>query len=483
MNTLSEKKDEFKPVQAGHVGMYSCGPTVYDVAHLGNLRKYVFDDILRRTLEWNGFVVRHIMNITDMGQLSSDADDGEDKMTKGLKREGKPLTIEAMKELAEFYSEKFKEDLRKLNIKMPSVMPKASEHVVEDIEIIQALEKKGFVYRTSDGLYFDTSKDKDYGKLGKINAGRQDIKNEDGKNNESRIGLNAEKRDFRDFALWKFNDSLGFKSPWGLGFPGWHIECSAMALKYLGNAFEGGHFDPSHVKTIDIHTGGIDHIAIHHNNEIAQSENATGKKFVNYWLHENFLNIAGTKVSKSLGNFETLESLGKKGIPPLAYRYWLLTAHYRSPVNFSLEAIDGAKKAYERLLDSLYQWKEESGGIVNEKYSKLFKEAVNDDLNTPSAIAIMWDVVKDRNVSNADKKATILDSDAIFGLGLSGSVARKTKEKVNVPDKVNALIVEREEARKKKDWKKADFLRQAIRKAGFDVKDAPEGPKINIYTG
>lgn len=283
-NTLTKQKELFVPLNEKNVGMYNCGPTVYDYAHIGNLRAYVFADILRRTLEYAGYTVNQVMNITDIGHLSSDADDGEDKMTRGLKREGKPLTLEAMKELADFYAEAFKKDLSWLNIEMPHHMPKASEHIAEDIALIQKLEARGFLYTTSDGVYFNTEKDPHYGKLG----GLSDINEA-----QARIHAQSEKKSPRDFAVWKKNDVLGYESPWGKGFPGWHMECSAMSMKYLGETF-------------DIHTGGIDHIPVHHNNEIAQSENATGKPYVRTWLHNAFVTVPSGKMAKSEGTGLTL---------------------------------------------------------------------------------------------------------------------------------------------------------------------------------
>jgi cysteinyl-tRNA synthetase len=371
-NTLSGKKEEFIPIIPGKVRMYSCGPTVYDYIHIGNLRAFFLSDLLRRAFEFNGYDVTQVMNITDVGQLNPDSiSDEEDKMTKGLKRENKPITIEAMKELADFYTEAFKKDLAELNIKTPIHLPKASEHIPEDIALIQELEKKGFTYQTSDGVYFDTSKDLHYGKLG-------GLAHDD---SHARINENSEKKNFRDFALWKFNSVLGYPSPWGQGFPGWHIECSAMAQKYLGHEF-------------DVHTGGIDLAPIHHNNEIAQSENACGCDFVHYWVHNAFLNIEGGKMAKSLGNFLTLQGLKDKDITPLAYRYWLLTAHYRTPAHFSLEAVEAAQTAYNRLIE-LFDDLGSDYEAWNEKYLSQFKEYINDDLDTPKALALMWDLLKD----------------------------------------------------------------------------------------
>jgi cysteinyl-tRNA synthetase len=374
-------------------------------------------------------------------------------MTLGLKREGKPLTLEAMKELGDFYTEKFKENIDELNIQSPTVMPKASEHIQEDIDLIKTLEDKGYVYQTSDGLYFDTSKFKNYGILGGLSSPDENV---------ARINENKEKKNPRDFAVWKFNKKLGFESHWGQGFPGWHIECSAMSMKYLGPTF-------------DIHTGGIDHIPVHHNNEIAQSEAATGKKFVNYWLHENFLNINDTKISKSLKNFYTLKDLQEKNIEPLAFRYWLLTAHYRSPVNFTWEAVEGAQSAYDRLKNNFLDLGIKTG-IADHKHLALFTEYINDDLNTPKAVALIWEVLADKLLANENKRATLLAFDKVLGLGLEDFTAAR------IPAEVQKLVTEREHARQNKDWKKADLLRGEIAGKGFEVKDTDSGPRLYPLT-
>ena len=449
-NTLSRKKEMFKPINDNKVGMYNCGPTVYYYAHIGNLRAYIFADILRRVFEYNGYSVKQVINITDIGHLSSDADDGEDKMTKGLKREGKPITMEAMKELADFYTEKFLDDLDALNIKRPDVLPKASEHISEQIDLIRKLEKRGFIYKTSDGVYFDTEKKTDYGRLAGLNV--EKLKE------RARIEKNPEKRNPADFSLWKFNDSIGFESPWGNGFPGWHIECSAMAMKYLGCHF-------------DVHTGGVDHIPVHHTNEIAQSEAATGEKFVNYWMHSGFLTIKGDKMAKSEGNFITLNSIREKGFNPLSYRYLALTAHYRNPIAFSWESLESADNALNRLYEIVVDMGNNTGNI-NSKYSNKFHKYINDDLDTPKAIALMWDLIKDDSVLPRDKKATILDFDKIFGLNILNM------EYGNIPENVAKLAKERDSARKNKDWEKSDKLREDIKKLGYKIKDTDDGFKI-----
>lgn len=429
--------------------MYNCGPTVYYFAHLGNLRSYVFADILRRTLQWNGYKVNQVINITDIGHLSSDADDGEDKMTKGLKREGKPLSLAGMKELALFYEKKFIEDLKELNIEIPEHLPRASEHIKEEVELIKKLEEKGFVYKTSDGLYFDTSKDLDYGKLGNIKFD----------NTESRVAVNNEKKNQRDFALWKFNNEIGFPSPWGQGFPGWHIECSAMSMKYLSETF-------------DIHTGGIDHIPVHHNNEITQSENATGMTYAKYWLHNAFVNVEGDKkMAKSEGNFLRLQSVIDKGISPLAYRYWLLGARYSTPMNFSWEALENANNAYTKLVKRVSEI--ESTGKVDVDYLKKFELAINDDLDTPKAVAVLWELIGDSIVSDEDKKSTAIEMDKVLGLGFGEN------KKEAIPENIIKLATERDEARKNKNWNESDRIRDEIVNLGFEVKDTPEGQKIS----
>lgn len=455
-DTLAGEKRPFESLKSGEVGMYNCGPTVYNYAHIGNLRAYVFADVLRRTLEWNGYKVKQVMNITDVGHLTSDADEGEDKMTRALRREGLPMTLEAMKEVGEKYTKAFIEDLKELNIKMPDEMPKASEHIAEDIEIIKKLEEKGFAYKISDGIYFDTAKFPDYGKLGGVNKA---ILKEG-----ARVEVNPEKKSPRDFNLWKLNDKLGWDSPWGKGFPGWHIECSAMSRKYLGQPF-------------DIHTGGVDHIGTHHNNEIAQSEAAFGASLAYYWMHNEHLNIGGgEKMAKSGENFITLNSFVEKGYSPLAYRYYLLGASYRTSMVFGFEKLQAPENSLENLVAILAGMPE--GGVVNANYEKRFSKAINDDLNTPNALAVLWELIRDEKVSGADRRATALKFDEVLGLDLSGLI-KKEKERVEIlPAVVARLLSERESARATKDFKRSDELREEIKKLGFGVKDTEDGQKI-----
>jgi cysteinyl-tRNA synthetase len=459
-NTLTKSIEIFKPLKEGHVGMYHCGPTVYDRAHIGNLRAYVFADTLRRTFEFNGFEVKQVINITDVGHLSGenlgDADAGEDKMTKALIRENMPLTLPAMRELATKYYEAFVEDLEDLDIELPHALPRASDTIPQDIELIKRLEDKGFVYATSDGVYFDTSRFKAYGMLGESNAADATA--------HARIAPNSEKKNHRDFAVWKLADAndgnaLGWDSPWGKGFPGWHIECSAMSRMNLGQPF-------------DIHTGGIDHISIHHNNEIAQSEAAYDAPLARYWMHNAFVTIKNAKMAKSQGNHITLGTLNEQHISPLAYRYWLLTGHYRSPVNFTYAAVESAQKALIRLLSTISGYPD--GGVASKAHIDRFHAFINNDLDIPQAVALAWDLMKDASVSPADKRATLTDFDRVFGLDIAhvphiGDA--HPLPSADIPPEITVLAEAREEARKAKDWAKADALRAEIHERGFDVID------------
>lgn len=445
-DTLTGRKRDFHSLIDGKVGMYNCGPTVYDYAHIGNLRSFILADLIRRTLEWSNFKVKQVMNITDIGLLTNN-DSGEDKMVLALKREGKPLTLEAMKELGNFYTERFLENLHELNIEIPHHIVKASEHINEQVALIQKLEEKDFTYKTSDGIYFDTSKFENYGKLGNI-----DIQ---GLKEGARIHANAEKKSLTDFALWKFNQNFGFESPLGKGFPGWHIECSAMSMKYLGESF-------------DIHTGGIDLIPTHHNNEIAQSESATGKPYVRYWLHNAFVNIGSDKMSKSEGNFITLQTLKEKGIHPLSYRYLLLGAHYRTPLEFSWDALLGAQRALENIVRYVAQIKE--SGAIDSNYQTSFKNFVDDDLDTPRALSILHEVIADKNLPLGNKKSTLLEFDKVLGLNLQ-SLADKIK---NIPQNIIELGEQRDVCRKDKNWMESDKIRALIESQEFIVEDSTE---------
>ncbi|MFC1720863.1 cysteine--tRNA ligase [Patescibacteria group bacterium] len=456
-NTLTREKEGFKSLQPNKVGMYHCGPTVYDYAHIGNFRAYIFADILRRMFEYNGYEVNQVMNLTDVGHLASDADEGIDKMTKALEREGKPITLEAMKEVADFYAAEFFKDLDSVNIKRPQTFPKATEHIKEQIELIKRMEEKGATYTISDGVYFDTSQALNYGELAKLDI--------DNLKAGARVETNPEKKNPIDFALWKFsgkfNKDMGWDSPWGKGFPGWHLECSAMSMKYLGENF-------------DVHTGGIDLIPIHHTNEIAQSETATGKPFVNYWMHSDFVDVSGEKMAKSAGNFITLKTLTDKEFDPLAYRYLVLTAHYRTKINFTFDSLMAAQNALGKLYTFVSSI-DDTSGKINEDYKEKFTEAINDDLDTPKAIALMWELIKNPEISPADKYATLIDFDHVLGLNLA--TQKTTKE--DIPKEVGALAQERQKAREEKDFKKSDELRDKIAEMGYEVKDLDDSFKIN----
>ncbi|MBT4936157.1 cysteine--tRNA ligase [Candidatus Woesearchaeota archaeon] len=450
-NTLARKKETFVPLKKGSVGMYCCGPTVYNYAHVGNLRSYIFEDVLRRVLEFNKFKVKHVTNITDVGHLTSDADVGEDKMLKGAKREKKTVW-----QIAEFYTKAFKDDIIKLNIKNPNTWSKATDHIKEQITLIQILEKKGFTYQAGGNVYFDTSSVKDYGKLAKLDL-KADTK--------ERVEEDKNKKNKHDFVLWftksKFQDQgMKWKSPYGTGYPGWHIECSAMSMKYLGKQF-------------DIHCGGIDHIPVHHTNEIVQSESATGKKpWVKYWLHNEFLVLRkGEKMAKSGDNFITLQTLEEKEFHPLDYRYFCLGTHYRKPLMFSWDALESAQNARTRLFDRVLEIKS-TGGKVLPKYGKKFIQEINNDLNTPNALAIVWDLFKDKKLKSNDMYTTLLLFDRVLGLGLKNI----TKDKI--PQNVTKLAKERLNARQDKDWKNSDKLRDEINKLGYDIEDSAEGYTI-----
>ncbi|PCI29047.1 cysteine--tRNA ligase [Candidatus Wolfebacteria bacterium] len=460
-NTQSKDNKLFKPLNSRQVSMYNCGPTVYNRATIGNLRAPIVGDLIKRILKYNNYLVRQVMNITDIGHLTSDADTGDDKMLMGLKRESKPITIEAMHELGEHYTELFLDDIEQLNILTPEILPRASEHILDQVAFIKTLDEKGYIYKTTDGVYFDTSRFQGYGKLGGISLEHQ----EEG----ARIMVNSEKRHPQDFALWKFNKEFGWESPWGKGSPGWHIECSAMIHRHLG-------------RQIDIHTGGIEHIPTHHNNEIAQSEALTGKPFVGTWMHHAHIQIEGRKISKSLGNTIYLHNIVERGFSPLAYRYWLLTGHYRTPMNFTWEALEGAQKALFRLHKYFTEELRVKNGRVNIRYQKLFHKYINDDVDTPRAIALVWELVKDTLVPKGDKRATLLDFDNVLGFNFlhrNSSIKLVVKNKVKaIPADVDELFKERNKARKNKNWAEADRIRDELYGKGFNVIDANDSSKL-----
>ncbi|MBR9705191.1 cysteine--tRNA ligase [Candidatus Pacearchaeota archaeon] len=446
-NTLKRKKEIFKSIEKNIVKIYSCGPTVYWYQHIGNMRMYVFTDILKRVFKHNNYNVKHIINVTDVGHLTSDQDTGDDKVEIAAKREGR-----SAKDVTEYYFKVMLEDLKKLNILMPDKWPRATEHIKEQIDLIKKLEKKGYTYKTSDGIYFDTSKVKDYGKLGMLKVENLQA----GK----RIDL-GEKKNKTDFSLWKFSKIPGvrqqeWESPWGMGFPGWHIECSAMSSKYLGEQF-------------DIHTGGEEHITIHHPNEICQSESAFGKKpWVGYWLHLRWLVFKGEKMSKSKGEIYTITELEKKGYKPLDFRYFCLTGHYRTPLDFSFQNLDNSKNSLKRLKNIVTDLKDDKK--FNEKYMKKFEKCINDDFDTSKALQVLWELVRDKDATG--KLDTIADMDSILGLDLL------IKDEFEIPDEVMKLVKEREDARSAKDFAKSDLLREKINKLGFSVDDTSDGSKV-----
>jgi cysteinyl-tRNA synthetase len=440
------------------VGLYTCGPTVYWFAHIGNLRTYIFEDILKRVLKYNGYKVKHVMNITDVGHLTSDADTGEDKLEKGAKKEKKSVW-----EIAEFYTKVFKEDLKHLNIKPPDVWIKATDTIKEQIDLIKVLEKKGFTYQIEDGVYFDTSKLKTYGRL----WGKKKISMRAG----ARIEMVPGKKNPTDFSLWKFTPKnvkrqMEWESPWGIGFPGWHTECVVMSIKELGIPF-------------DIHCGGVDHILIHHTNEIAQGEAALGKILARYWLHGEFLILKEGKMAKSKGNIIILKDLIEKGVNPLAYRYLCLNAHYRSKLIFSWEVLKAAQNSLDNLYDKIRDFQNEndtslssSNFKIMKNYKKQFLNFINDDLNTPKALALTWKLVKDKTISNKVKYQLLLDFDKVFGLKLDKIT------KTTIPSKIKKLVQLREKYREEKNWQKADTVRKEIQKKGYQIEDTKEGPKI-----
>lgn len=448
-DTYERKKRVFVPLEAGKVKIYTCGPTVYDYPHIGNLRTYIFADTLRRMFEFNSYEVMHVINITDVGHLRSDADEGEDKI-EARAREQKCSAWE----IAEFFTNLFKQNFGSLNIKSPTVWSRATDHIPEQIALIERLEKLGYTYKTSDGVYFDTSKLADYGHLARLDI--------DGMLSGARVEENPEKRNPTDFALWKFSPKdqkrqMEWDSPWGVGFPGWHIECSAMAMKYLG-------------ETIDVHTGGVDHIPVHHTNEIAQSETATGKQFARYWMHVAFLTVDGGKMSKSLGNFFTLQDIVDKGYDPLSFRYLLLTAKYGAGLNFTWNSLSGAQKAFFSLRERIAEW-EDAGAEPDASLLAEFKGHINDDLNMPQAIALLWKTVG-LPISTAVKRSTFIEFDKALGLGLI-----KTKED-DIPEGIKTLIEKREALRKEKKWDEADKVRIELESQSYKVKDTKDGSRV-----
>jgi cysteinyl-tRNA synthetase len=463
-NTRTRRKETFRPIEAGRVGMYHCGPTVYDQAHIGNMRTYIMADLVRRTFEYLGYEVRQVMNVTDVGHLTSDADEGEDRMLVGARRAGRGPW-----EIAEHFTQLFFQDSAALNILRPHVVCKATEHIPEMINLVERLQTQGYTYEINDGIYFDVSRFPNYGRLSgqtldKMVAG-------------ARVEVNPEKQHPADFALWRKatpDHIMQWDSPWGRGYPGWHIECSVMSMQYLG-------------ETLDIHTGGEDHIAIHHENEMAQSEAATGKRFVNYWMHGRFLrwNEDDQRMSKSSGQFLVVGDLIERGFDPLAFRYHCLTASYRVPLTFSWAGLESAADGLGRLRDNVRRLHDEVDGITPSETqvapADRFRGAISDDFNAPGALAATWETVRQANraADPAEKRAllqSVLDFDRVLGLGLADAVATGDE----LPANVAALIEQREAARAARDWSTADALREAIRLQGYEVEDTPSGTRWRL---
>lgn len=459
-NTLSRQKEKFQEIYPGQVGLYTCGPTVYNYAHIGNLRSYLFEDLLKRVLLYNNYKVKHIMNITDVGHLTGDMDMGEDKIEEQAKKEKKNAY-----EIANYYTKAFVADIKELNILKPDIWCKVSDHINEQIELIKTLEKKGYTYIISDGVYFNTAKFENYNQLSHLPL--------ENLQEGARVEKNKEKKNPTDFALWKFSPKdkqrqMEWPSPWGTGFPGWHIECSALSLKYLK-------------KQRDIHCGGIDHINVHHSNEIAQSEAATGEKFFNYWLHNSFLNIVGgKKMAKSEGNFLTLKKIIKElNINPLAYRLASLQVHYRKPMEYSRESFLSSQESLDKLYKQVSQINRDKKGQLNLDFKNDFLKAINDDLNSPQALAILFKLLKSE-IKDEDKLVTVLDFDKVLALDLANAykyISHELSEE-NWSPKIKDILDKRAKAREDKDFKTADNLRKEIESLGYILEDKTSGEQI-----
>lgn len=453
-NTLTKTKEEFKPLEGNEVRIYTCGPTVYKDATIGNMKSYIFMDTLRRTLKYNGYELKHAMNITDVGHLVSDGDEGEDKMIKAAKEEKKtPL------EIAAFYTEKFLQDFDRLNIDRPEIICKATDHIKDMEEFVQKLLDNGYAYETSTAIYFDVSKLDKYGLLSGI-----DLRNQKA---GARVEIDEEKRNPYDFALWikaPENHIMKWESPWGLCYPGWHIECSTMSNKYLGEVF-------------DIHTGGIDLVPTHHENEIAQSKGCTGKIPARFWMHCEFLLIDGGKMSKSLGNTYLVQDIIDRGYEALAYKMMCFTSHYRNKLNFTWEALESSQNALNRLRDGYKKHSEGSSkidGSIIEEYKTKFNEAINDDLNMPVAMSVIWDVVKNPNKSK-QLAELLLDFDKVLGIDIQKN---DNKQEEKLPEEIEELVKQRKEARENKDWALSDKIRDQLKEKGYAVKDTKEGMTV-----
>lgn len=460
-NTMGRKLEDFKPLKEGKVGLYSCGPTVYNYAHIGNLRTFIFEDVLKRMLVHFGYKVKHVMNITDVGHLTGDGDDGEDKLAKMAKEQKKSSW-----DIAKFYTDAFFKDYDSLNIIRPQVVCKATEHIQNMIELIKRLEENGHTYIAGGNVYFSIDTFPEYGKLAGLNL--------DQLQSGARIEIDSLKKNPKDFVLWFTNSKFGqqemmWDSPWGRGYPGWHIECSAMSMKYLGEQF-------------DIHCGGIDAINVHHTNEIAQSEAATGKTWVNYWLHGEFLLSEKGKMSKSSGEFLTIPLINSKGYDSLDYRFFCLGAHYRSQLQFSYEALDSAKAARKTLMNKVAQLKAKNGSAklpkvnLSIKAIEDFDADISNDMNMPKALADLWALLKDESVSIADKLSGLYYMDEVLGLNLSSATLEE--EQIEITPQLQDLLDQRAQAKANKDWTKADEVRSSIEALGYLVKDTPNGPKL-----
>ncbi|MBB6478424.1 cysteine--tRNA ligase [Spirochaeta isovalerica] len=458
-NTDGRKIEPFIPIREGNVGLYCCGPTVYNYAHIGNLRAFMFEDILRRTLEYAGYKVKHIMNITDVGHLTDDGDDGEDKMIKAAREKGMSVW-----DIAAFFTDSFFSDVERLNIQKPTLYSKATDHIEDMINMIRTLEEKGFTYQAGGNVYFDSSRFPEYGKMALLD--KQDLQH------GARVVVDENKRNPQDFVLWftesKFEkQAMTWDSPWGVGYPGWHIECSAMSCKYLGNHF-------------DIHCGGIDHIPVHHTNEIAQSEAANGEKWVNYWCHNEFLLMKSGKMSKSKGGFLTLQSLVDKGYDPLDYRYFLLGGHYRSQLVFSWESLEASASARKNLIQKIGSLRKDAGPVNLSDLGDGAKEKLNDfsehitaDLMTPRCLADLWGLLKDPAIAEGEKLAAAYEMDRVLGLKMD--TYEIAEESVEISEEDKALIGERAKAKKEKNFSRADEIRDIFSDRGYTLVDTPEG--------
>jgi cysteinyl-tRNA synthetase len=457
-NTRTRQKERFEPLEKGHARVYSCGPTVYAPQHIGNLRPYLMADLLRRALELEGLRVTHVINITDVGHLVSDADSGEDKLESAAARSGRRAA-----DIAAEYTAQWQDDRRRVNCLEAQVYCKATEHIPEQIALAETLEAKGYTYRIEDGLYFDVSKFPRYAEFAHLDLAGQEA--------GARIGDVPGKRHAADFALWKFA-AAGVKrqqewdSPWGRGFPGWHLECSAMSTKYLGAPF-------------DVHTGGVDHIAVHHTNEIAQSECALDvHPWVRFWIHNEFYDLGSEKISKSKGHVLVLQDLVDRGFEPLAFRYFFLQGHYRQQQSFSVEAMEAAATGYRRLLGAALEVREAPGTpdrAVLEPYRARFREAILDDLNAPRALAVAWDVARSADLGPAERRALLLEFDGLLGLGLATELPRASEAQTD--PRIDALVAAREAARKRRDFAEADRVRDALAAEGIVIEDTPAGPR------